>query len=310
MRALRLVASLAAALAGCGLGPGAEREGGAELRVTRDFGRQSIASRRVERVREDETVMRALRSRFDVSTRFGGRFVQSIGGVSGRGPQGRSDWFYFVNGLEASVGAAEYELSPGDVVQWDYRRWDGAMRVPAIVGAYPEPFLHGAKGERFPVRVECADASSPACGRVKDRLRGDGVKASLSSFGAQGTRHVVRVVVAPWSRARRLGTVAVLDEGPSASGVYARFEDGGRRLELLDEGGRPGRTEGAGAGLVAALAPGEDQVVWLVTGTDERGVGAAAATLREHALRDAYAVAAGPGGVERLPVPGGEDREG
>jgi hypothetical protein len=308
----RLLAVLATGLAltGCGLGPGEEREGGAELRVTRDFGRETIASKRVARVREDETVMRALRSRFDVSTRFGGRFVQSIGGVSGKGPEGRSDWFYFVNGIEASVGAAEYELSSGDVVQWDYRRWDAAMRVPAIVGAYPEPLLHGVKGERFPVRVECADASSRACDQVKERLRAQGVKATGASLGAQGTRDVVRVVVAPWARARQLGTPAVLDQGPSASGVYARFERGGRRLELLDEGGQPARSEGAGAGLVAALAPAEDQIVWLVTGTDERGVTAAAAALREPALRDAYAVAAGRGGVERLPLPAGEGREG
>jgi hypothetical protein len=254
--------------------------------------------------------MRLLRSRFDVSTRYGGRFVQSIDGVAGKGARGRSDWFYFVNGLEASVGAADYELSPGDVVQWDYRRWDAAMRVPAIVGAYPEPFVHGSRGKRLPVRVECADASAGPCRLVKRRLRADGVKAAGSSLGAQGTRDVIRVVVAPWSRARRLGALADLDRGPGASGVYARFERDGRALELLDEAGRPARSEGAGAGLLAALAPAKDQIVWLVTGTDERGVAAAAGALHERTLRNAYAVSAGPGGAERLPLTGAEGREG
>jgi hypothetical protein len=47
-----------------------------------------------------------------------------------------------------------------------------------------------------------------------------------------------------------------------------------------------------------------------VTGTDERGVAAAAGALREHTLRNAYAVSAGPGGAERLPLTGGEGREG
>ena len=308
----RLAVLLAAALAltGCGLGPGKERSGGVELRVTRDFGRELIATKRVAKVREEETVMRLLRSRFDVSTRYGGRFVQSIDGLAGRGAGGRRDWFFFVNGLEASVGAAEYELAPGDVVQWDYRRWDAAMRVPAIVGAYPEPFLHGARGKRLPVRVECDVASAGPCGLVKRRLRAEGVKATGSSLGAQGARDVIRVVVAPWSSARRLGAVADLDRGPQASGVYARFERGGRRLELLDEAGRPARGEGAGAGLLAALVPGEDQIVWLVTGTDERGVTAAAGALRERVLRDAFAVSASPGGAERLPLPSREGREG
>ena len=36
-------------------------------------------------MREDQTVMRLLRSEFDVDTRFGGRFVQSIDGLKGAG---------------------------------------------------------------------------------------------------------------------------------------------------------------------------------------------------------------------------------
>ena len=70
---------------GCGLGAGEEQEGGAELRVTRDFGHEELGSARSTRVREDQTVMRLLRSEFDVETRFGGRFVQSIDGLEGRG---------------------------------------------------------------------------------------------------------------------------------------------------------------------------------------------------------------------------------
>jgi hypothetical protein len=308
---LLALAAAALALAGCGLGPGKERAGGVELRVTRDFGRERIAVRRVARVREEETVMRLLRSRFDVDTRYGGRFVQSIDGLAGRGAAGRRDWFFFVNGIESSVGAAEYVLSPGDVVQWDYRRWDAAMAVPAIVGAYPEPFLHGRKGKRLPVRVECADAASEPCHDVKARLRGEGVNVAGASLGAQGTRNVLRVVVAPWSRARIIGAAASLEKGPERSGVFARFEADGRRLALLDEAGRSARTEGSGTGLIAAFAPAEDQLAWLVTGTDDAGVAAAARALDARDLRDAFAVAAqAGGGIERVPLPAGEGREG
>ena len=36
------------------------------------------------------------------------------------------------------------------------------MRVPAVVGSFPEPFLHGSEGKRFPVRLDCApDAARP-----------------------------------------------------------------------------------------------------------------------------------------------------
>ena len=93
-------------------------------------------------------MLRLLESRFEVEKRYGGRFVQAIDGVEGQGAGGVADWFFFVNGVESEVGAAEYELSPGDRVQWDYRDWGAAMRVPAIVGAFPEPFVHGFDGRR------------------------------------------------------------------------------------------------------------------------------------------------------------------
>ena len=296
---------LAAAAGGCGLGEVEERTGGAELRVTRDFGRERIGAVRAERLREDQTVMRLLRSRFDVETRYGGRFVQAIEGIEGGGPEGRNDWFYFVNGLEAGVGAGEYELSRGDVVQWDYRRWDAAMRVSAIVGAFPEPFRSGKGGKRFPVRVECAAAASKACAEVKRRLRALGVKATGAALGTGETEGVLRVVVGRWPRVRLVRAARALEAGPGESGVFARFRDGGRSLELLDARGRKVRSAPAGAGLVAALAPADEQVVWLVTGVDERGVARAARALDPADLRDAYAVAATPAATVRLPVGAG-----
>ena len=290
-------------LAGCGLGPGEERSGGAELRVTRDFGQKRLGQVRLDRVRRDSTVMRLLRSRFRVETRYGGRFVQSIDGLEGGGPEGRVDWFFFVNGIESGVGAADYVLSPGDLVQWDRRRWEAAMRVPAIVGAFPEPLRTGLKGKRFPVRVECGDAASVSCRGVKRRLRDRGVKATGSKIGAPGTENVIRVVVAPWRQARVVRAARVLERGPERSGVYARFDAAGRRLELLDAAGRVARRAPAGTGLVAALAPSATEIIWLVTAPDRQGVEAAARAVEEATLRDAYAVAATPGGVEKLPLP-------
>ena len=290
------------ALAGCGLGSGEERQGGAELRITRDFGQQRLAVDKVARVREGETVMRALQAGHRVETRYGGRFVQSIDGLSARGPAGGSDWFYFVNGIEAQVGAAERALAVGDVVQWDYRRWRAAMRVPAIVGAYPEPFLSGDEGKRIPVRVECEDDRARACLTVRRRLVGMGVPASSAQLGAEAGEGILRVVVARWSVARRVRAAFALEAGPRRSGVFARFTDGGLSLELLDAGARRARHAPAGTGLVAATAQAGQRPVWIVTGLEAAGVDAAAAALEPATLRDAFAVAATPQGPVRLPV--------
>ena len=136
--------------------------GGATLRVTRDFGHTELGSARLDKrprgrdgdahaaleVRRDHPLRRPLRA---VDRRPRGR----------RAPAGRRDWFFFVNGVEADKGAAEWRrCRPGDRIQWDYRDWGAAMRVPAIVGAFPEPFANGLEGKRRPVRVECDDAES------------------------------------------------------------------------------------------------------------------------------------------------------
>src|SRR5215211_8237825 len=123
-------------------------------------------------------ILRLLQRNAKVTTRFGGGFVQSIDGVAGGRSGGRPfDWFYYVNGVEASQGAAATRLHPGDRVWWDRHDWGAAQRVPAVVGSFPEPFLHGIGGRRLPVRVECVDPSAPACDTVFERLAGLGVPA-------------------------------------------------------------------------------------------------------------------------------------
>ncbi len=139
MRRLLPVPLLAAVLLGCG-GSG---HGKATLWVTRDEGRTVLVSARVP---AGETALQALERSATVETRYGGRFVQSVNGLAGS-VSSRHDWFYFVNGIEAPHGAAEYRLHPGDVEWWDYRDWGRAGEtVPVVVGAFPEPFLHGFDG--------------------------------------------------------------------------------------------------------------------------------------------------------------------
>ena len=162
MTRLAAVAVAAVALlAGCG---GAAGSGKATLWVTRDEGRQVLLVRTVP---AGETAMQALDRSVKLSTRYGGRFVQSIDGVSGS-IGSRHDWFYFVNGIEADRGAAEYRLHPGDVEWWDYRNWGRAGEsVPVVVGAFPEPFLHGYGGKVRPAAVVgTASAGARALARL------------------------------------------------------------------------------------------------------------------------------------------------
>jgi hypothetical protein len=112
-----------------------------------------------------------------VQTRYAGRFVQAIDGISGSLSR-QQDWFYFVNGYESDRSAAEYRLHPGDVEWWDYRSWRGAMSVPVVVGAFPEPFLHGWDGHRRKTIVVAPPGLAHGAHAVASTVRGDLVLGS------------------------------------------------------------------------------------------------------------------------------------
>ncbi len=291
LAALVVLALLAAGLAGCGLGAG-ERDTNARLLVTRDFGTVELGARIVQDAPSSETVLRLLERNFDVETRYGGGFVQSIDGVAGGREDGDPvDWFFFVNGVQSDVGAGDVDVHDGDRIWWDHRDWSASGNVPAVVGSYPEPFAHGSEGKRYPLVLECADGVEQACDTVAQRLGDVGASPSRRTLGTGVGERTLRVVVGTWSDLREDQTLGLIDRGPAHSGVYARFGDEGRLLELLGEDGEPVRALGAGSGLVAATRFEDGAPTWAITGTDAAGVAAAARALDERRLQRRYALA-------------------
>jgi hypothetical protein len=285
VRRLAAAATLAVAVAGCGLGPGERSEGEATLTVTRDYGAERLLEATVSDPSESETVIRFLDREAEITTRYGGAFVHSIDGLAGTVANGRSfHWFFYVDGLWSPVGSAEREVRSGHRIWWDYRDWTDAMRVPVVVGSWPEPLAPEAS-------VECTAAAS-TCDLVAARLADAGVETRDGDG-------VPRVLVGPWEGLRDDDAAALLERGPPTSGVFARFA--ADKLIARDVRAEPAGTYRGGAGLVAAVRDGEDPPTWLVTGTDEAGVAAAAELLDDEHLEDRYAVATT--GAEVVPLP-------
>jgi hypothetical protein len=305
---LAVAIAVAAVSTGCGLGAGPTSEGAATLTVTRDYGSSQMLATDEQDPPESETVLRFLDREADIATRYGGGFVQSIDGQAGQERDGRrSDWFFYVNGVESPVGAAEVHVRGGDRIWWDYRDWTDAMSVPAVVGSWPEPFSQASAGaERRPVEVECMGAKPP-CETVADRLAEAGVDAGIERKGHRSRNHraaaALRLLVGPWSKVQRDPAVNALRGGPADSGVFATFK--GRHLVGLDTSAKPARDLGTGSGLVAALRDGDDPPTWVVTGGNPAGVKAAADLLDAADLRDRYAVTVSGGEITPLPVAAG-----
>jgi hypothetical protein len=308
-----LLCGAALAAAGCGLGPGAA-VGSVDLAVTRDFGAGKLAESSGE-ANESDTVMRFLESEDEIETRYGGGYVKSIDGVSESERGGHPyDWFFYVNGVEAPIGAAEVSLEGGEKIWWDIHDWSASEHVPAVVGSWPAPFTTGWEGHPPVVAVEC-DGGGAGCGTVTAALEEEGVKVAMGANAQEGagsksgaaSKDAIRVLVGPWSRLRSDPAAGLVEKGPAESGIYAEFiaSHGTYRLVGLDEDGDKVRTFGSDAGLVAATRRYEGPPVWLVTGGTGAGVRAAAAALDTRDLRDHYAVASEAAAVTPLPLPSG-----
>ncbi|MFL5897444.1 MAG: DUF4430 domain-containing protein [Solirubrobacterales bacterium] len=325
------IALLLAALAtvGCGLGPGGD-VGSVELTVTRNYGAVPMLRRSVD-AKESDSVMRLLEGSAEIETRYGGGFVNSIEGVA-EGERGGDpyDWFFYVDGVESPVGAADVEAKGGESVWWDYRDWAATNHVPAVVGSWPAPFVDGEGGEPRPVVVECAGASpgsfagsgtteeprvawAGACAATRAALQAEGVEIDPGS-----PEGAVRVLVGPWDGLREDPAARLVEAGPAESGVFADFQAGARpfngmpqartnagyELVALDQTGTEAQHLGPDAGLVAATSRYGGPPVWVVTGGTDAAVRAAADALDARQLRDHYAVAIEAGKVTPLPVEG------
>lgn len=196
---LVVLGAAAALLTGCSGG----EHGQATLWITRDRG---AAVLQVTSVPAGLTAMQALERKAKVSTSYAGRYVEAIDGISGS-LTAQHDWFYFVNGYEADRSAAEYRLHPGDVEWWDFRDWKDAMHVPVVVGAFPEPFLHGWDGHKHATYV------------LSDRAH------------LQAARTIARVV---HGRAVLEGTTL-----PSGANVID-YRTGATAVRIVAHGGTPG----------------------------------------------------------------------
>ena len=299
--AIALLLGAAVVAAGCGLGPG-DKVGSVDLTVTREFGAVKVSESSGE-ANESDTVMRFLEGEVeDLETRYGGGYVKSIDGIEESERGGHPyDWFFYVNGVESPVGAAEVSLGGGEKVWWDMHNWSATAHVPAVVGSWPAPFTTGWEGHKPEVAVECVEGGE-ACGVVEAALGGEGV--TIKPPHAVGSKQTLRVYVGPWSAIRSEPAVGLIEKGPGESGVYAEFEQsgGGWQLVGLDENGEKARTFGPGAGLVAATRHFEGPPIWVVTGATPAAVESAAEALDTDDLRDHYAVESEAGAVTPLPL--------
>jgi hypothetical protein len=293
---------LAAILVGCPAQP-ADTDNSGQSRVTvvvtRDFGKELILAEEV--IIEDGTdAMTALEAVAGVETKYGGGFVKAIEGLSSEyeGGNKKRDWLYYINGISLSLGAKDYRLRDGDVEHWDFRDWSYQQMIPAIIGAFPQPFLNGLRGEAKPTTVVYDAPLADEAAALAAKLEARGV-AEILLTGAEalpdGVKEQSNLIIVGGADN---GLILELNELPKKLGFFARMEGG--KITVLDGKGDPAGEYGAGWGLIQAtqnpwnpkgVGSGES-VVFMVTGSDAEGIKSAANALIDNSDGLGYAYAA------------------
>ncbi len=273
--------------------------------VTQDFGSQVVLDKYVL-PKKDESALEVLQRIAEVETKYGGGFVVGINGIRSRYPKERSDWFFYVNGILANVGAGGYKLRPGDVEHWDFHGWGFNAFIPAIIGSFPQPFLSGYGGKVRPTVI----VHQPGFRQIAEKLRD-----TLTRLGVKEI-HLQTTALAPEKQhchlillgTQKFGPLRELNRNYKKLGFFFKFEDdegavvfdsrgkatGVKSVGVIQATQNPWSAKGVGAGESAA---------WMISGTDEAQVRAAADTLAEHweQLGCAFAIALINQKIIRLP---------
>lgn len=92
----------------------------ATITISKNEGEELIAEDEVT-IEEGAILMDVLKENFEVEEEGG--FINSIEGEVASEVE-KMAWMYFVNDETASVGAAEYEVQPGDQITFDMQPWE------------------------------------------------------------------------------------------------------------------------------------------------------------------------------------------
>ena len=195
-----LALRVALALAGCGLGAG-RAPSGVQLLVTPRLRRERAA--RDERapgaragdgdepadaqLRGEHALLRAASCRASTGSPAGSEGGQPV------------DWFYYVNGVEASKGAASTNVHPGDHIWWDRHDWSqterrarGRRLLPRAVPQRPRRQAPArARRMRRGAERRLPDGRSTGCARAACPAAIAGARAAARAEDAARARRAV-----------------------------------------------------------------------------------------------------------------------
>ncbi len=247
--------------------------------ITKNFGRSLMLEEYVQ-IETGTTAMDTLKKVAEVETRYGGGFVYSINNVSsqytGTNPT-KKDWFFYVNGMLANVGATDYQMCEGDIEHWDFHDWSFYPTVSAIIGDFPEPFLHGYGGKTMKTIIVYQEGFKEEASLIKNSLTSFGVKhvltKTLTNLKEEEKKHSNLILIGT----QNFQPIQELNKIHEKLGFYVYFDDG--KMVLLDCKGNVVKKSTSGGVIQATQNPWNpkgtltcENVVWVISGITKNDV--------------------------------------
>lgn len=248
------------------------------LIISKDFGREVILNETVS-FEKYWTVLDALDSTVEIDTDQGGGFISAINGLesySKGGSANRMDWFYYVNGICADVGALDYDLNDGDIVWWDYHQWKSMDATNStVVGLYPEPFVHGYRGEVSPTTIMSAEKNKELATKLMEALVENGVETigiSKIDNSIIENRDGPLIVIGQWEELSDFEYIYNLNEAYERNGTYIHYDE--NVLELMNSRNEKKMSlhEVSGSIMSHGDGLGDENPLWIISGTDITGL--------------------------------------
>jgi hypothetical protein len=278
--------------------------------LTTDGGRH-LVTRRSVRLEHGDTALDLLSRVGDVRLAPDGTIAQVDGEGGGAlrtfGPE-KAAWYYRVDGIESlGVKPDRYLVQPGQSIWWDLRRYDIYERLPVAVGLFPEPLFSGWRNSARPVRIAYGGDFKKDAEYFRDSVfqkldpdvvsisvdegvAGIGGEDSRASKGDVGTVAVrtkrANLVIGRWEDLRMDPYLADIDLDSFHYGITT-YITGTQIMRQDPDMEFPQELDDAEGLVWAATVDSEPDgtIAFVITGTTDEGVHAAARALRSGACQ-------------------------
>ncbi|SHK22688.1 DUF4430 domain-containing protein [Tepidibacter formicigenes] len=252
------------------------------LIVSKDFGNEQIYDEELG-FKKDTSVMEVMEENLEIETAYGGGFISSINGIksgfTGSKNKKKLDWFYYVNGNLAQVGADDYYLNPGDSVIWDYHDWSNEMYISSIIGAYPKNFTNGYEGNILKAEIRYSKEFKEDSEKLLEFLKEKGLEHSeqkkLDEKDIEN-EEVNTIVIGKWDEVSKISYISDIYNSKN-NGMFFKIENKVKALNYNKEISK----EYEKAAVIVAIPKGygTGSNLWIITGNDEQSIKDAVAIL-------------------------------